>query len=308
MKTIDMKTINRIDISRHYGLSNKKLFSIAELLYKKNRYHESVNTLKNLISSGYTTPEVKFLLARSYDKLSSHLKDIDYDDLAQKTYEELLQLPLKRRIRSRVQMRYNRFINRISEFNVNDYKAVMKSIELSEDEKKSPKAWFMLGSNFNIRKDVDFVITTYKNALELDPSYMLALFRLGYIYQYNKNDELSALHYYVRLVKIDPDSDCNESETTNARCIMDACNQMSKIYYKRNKYRKIVAVLNRAIAIQNEYLPTSALTLVKNLIYLSDISASHLNLKSRLDSYLKKNYYLSFNYLLNRYCKELTVA
>ena len=166
----------------------------------------------------------------------------------------------------------------------------------------------MLGSNFNIRKNVDFVISAYKNAVDLDPNYMLALFRLGYIYQFNKNDENRALKYYVRLVKLNPEDDLTESETTNARSLLNGCNQLGKIYFRKKEYRKIVAVFNHALKIRDEYLPISTLSSIRDLIYLADISATHINLKNKLNNHIKSNYYLSFSHLLDKYCKEVSVA
>ena len=303
-----MKTIKEIDGLQVDKLSNRRVYKLSRFLYRKNKLHESVNALKYLIRRGYSRPDVMFLLALCYDRISFLLKDIEYEDLAKETYEDLLQTCEKKRKRRNIMKEYNIFINRIYEFNEGEYNAYRKASQLKGDDMKTPKAWLLLGSNFNIRKDVDFVISSFQNAIVLDPNYMLALFRLGYVYQFNKNDENMALQYYVRLVKLNPGDDSNESETTNARCILEGCNQLGKIYFRKREYRKVVAVFNHALNVQNEYLQSSTLSLIRDLIYLADISANHINLKDKLDTHIKRNYYVSFNHLLNKYCREVSVA
>jgi hypothetical protein len=50
----------------------------------------------------------------------------------------------------------------------------------------------MLGANFPVRKDPMFVINAYKNAVRLNEHYILAMFRIGYLYQYYLQDNETA--------------------------------------------------------------------------------------------------------------------
>ena len=85
----------------------------------------------------------------------------------------------------------------------------------------SPKAWFMLGANFSVRKDPLFVINAFNNAIALNDKYISALFRLGYVYQYNMNDKNAALSLYLKVIKIPPYEDNIESESTNVKTILE---------------------------------------------------------------------------------------
>jgi tetratricopeptide (TPR) repeat protein len=305
---ISMKSLENIDPSQYDRLSNREIFSLSQFLYKKNKLFESVSALKFLIKRGYRNTDVRLQLARCYDRISFLLGDIEYEDLARETYEDILRTPLRRLKRRKILKCYNSLINRIYELHENEYNAFRKALQLKVENIKNPKIWMQLGANFNIRKNVDFVINAYQHALDLDPNYILALFRLGYIYQYNKNEEERALNYYTRLVKLHPEEDCNQSETSNARCILAGCNQLGKIYFEKKEYRKVVAVFNHALQIQDEYLAFSSLSSIRNLIYLADISATHINLRGTLDVYMKSRYYLSLNHLLNKYCTRISVA
>lgn len=303
-----MKSIEQSDQSQFNRLSNREIFRLSQFLYKKNKLFESVNALRFLIKRGYGNTDVRFLLARCYDRISFILDDIEYEDLARETYEGILRTTSRRLKRRKILKSYNRLINRIFELNEKEYNAFRKASQLKAENINNPKIWLQLGANFNIRKDVDFVIHAYQQALDLDADYILALFRLGYIYQCNKHDENMALHYYTRLVKLNPADDNHESETTNARCILDGCNQLGKIYFERKEHRKVVAVFNQALKIQDEYLPISALSSIRYLIYIADISAQHINLRGTLDAHMKSRYYLSLNYLINKYCTRVSVA
>jgi tetratricopeptide (TPR) repeat protein len=303
-----MKSLEQIDQSLFNRLSNREIFRLSQFLYKRNKLFESVNALRFLITRGYGNTDVRLLLARCYDRISFLLEDIEYEDLARETYEDILRTTLGRFKRRKILKNYNGLINRIFELHEKEYKAFKKASQLKAENIKNPKIWLQLGANFNIRKDVDFVINAYQQALDLDSNYILALFRLGYIYHCNKHDQSRALHYYTRLVKLNPADDYHESETTNARCILDGCNQLGKIYFERKEHRKVVAVFNQALKIQDEYLPISALSSIRYLIYIADISANHINLKNTLDAHMKSRYYLSLNYLINKYCTRVSVA
>lgn len=287
--------------------SNRAIYRSARTWYKKNKLHESVRALQYLLNRQYAPFKVKVLLARCYERLSFLLRDIEYEDLAREIYENIITTARRRR-RRKVIREYNRLMNRIYELNDNEYRAFIKAHQLHMEQSPSPKKWLLLGSNFNIRKDVDFVINAYRNAIELDPNYIMALYRLGYVYQFNKGDEQSAIPYYIRLVKLDPADDHNESETTNARCILDGCNQLGRIYFHKKEYRKVIALFNQALRIQSEFLPSGVLSCIRDLIYFADLSAKQIQISDTLDTHLKRVYYFSFNQLLNKYCREITVA
>jgi len=303
-----LNTISSIDVTAYYQQSPRKMFRQARSLFRKNRIHDAIAILKALLKQGHDPVSVQGMIAQCYDRLSFLTRDIECEDLAKLTYEKLLGMDLKRRQKRRIQKEYDRFINRIYELGEPDYKAFMKARQLRNREIKTPKAWMMLGSNFNIRKDVDFVINAYKNALELDPQYILALYKTGYVLQYNKQDADAALPYYVRVIKTDPESDENESLTTNARCILDACNQLGKLYYARGEYRKVVAVFNHALKTQAAYLPQGVLLSIRELIYLADHSSTQLNLKERLDGHLRAHFDLTLTLMVQKYCKNISVA
>ncbi len=287
--------------------SNRAIYRSARKWYKENKLHESKSALRYLLNRQYAPFRVKVLLARCYERLSFLLKDIEYEDLAREIYEDII-ATARRRHRRKVTGEYNRLMNRIYELNENEYRAFIKARQLHTEQAPTPKKWLLLGSNFNIRKDVDFVINAYRNAIEIDPNYIMALYRLGYVYQFNKGNVQSAIPCYVRLVKLNPAEDHNESETDNARCVLDGCNQLGKIYFHRKEYRKVIALFNQALRIQSEFLPADILSGIRELIYLADLSAKQIQIRDTLDSHLKRVYYLSLNQLLSKYCREITVA
>lgn len=296
-----MNTFDRINISRYYELSDRQMMKRARKLYKKNKLHEALGLLTALQKKGAASPEVSYLLALNHDRMAFLMNDLEHEETAKQLYEKLLRSRLGFFQKRRVEKAYRRLLNRIQEFTETEYRAVHKASEMKERTVRTPKAWVLLGSNFNIRKDVDFVINAYRSAVEMDPNYILALFRLAYVYQFNKQDEREAMRCYIRLVKLDPAGDSNESETTNARCILEACNHLSLMFYRRSEYRKVVALFNRALEVQNDYLPISSLTLVKDLIYLAGLSAERANLREQMEGHMQERYELSFAQVVTSY-------
>lgn len=285
-------------------ISNKKVYKAAQKYYYRDYLDEAEYLLNTLINSGNAALEVKWLLAKVIDRIALMTDNEEYEDMAIKAYKELLNLNTKKRIHKKIQKEFNTVQERIHKYGEEEYKALEKASRLEKKTKLSPKSWFMLGSNFNIRKDPEFVINAYKNAINMDPKYMPALFRLGYIYQYTKDDDATALFYYIRLVKLNPEDDAYESETTNAKCILDACNNLVKIYYKQKEYKKVLYLLNRALTVQTKYLPPSMLSSVKQLILISREAAIELGNLYKLNIYLTNHYKTTLDELFHTYCKD----
>lgn len=300
-----MKPLRAINNYNYAHLSNRKLFRFARNLFKKNMLFESEEALKCLIHRGYKKTSVRLLQAQCYRRIAFLKQDIDYEDQSKKVYEEILSCSLRKLKRLKIESEYNELINKIKEFNDVEYNALNKARKLHGDSSLMPKSWMIMGNNFNIRKDVDFVIYAYTKALELDPDYMLALFRLGYVYQHNKNDFETAISFYVRLVKLDPAEDKNESAAINAKCILDVCNFLARYFFHKKAYRKVIAVFNRALEIHDAYLPDYSLSCLKDMIYFADRASDKCNLRKTLNLFLSDNYVVSLEELVSSYCTTL---
>ena len=182
--------------------------------------------------------------------------------------------------------------------NENEYKAQSKAEELKKSRNLSPKAWYMLGANFSVRKDPLFVINAYNQAIELNDKYIAALYRLGYIYQYNLNDTAKALGYYLKAVKINPYEDDIESETTNIKTILEACTEISGIYTAEKNFKKVISVFDHSFKIFTAYGDICSLLNMKRIISNTYHASRELDNFSALAKHVKKNFGYDFESIL----------
>jgi len=271
----------------------------AKSFYRKNRLHESLLILTRLKHHGYNEPEVILLIAKVYDRLTFLTSEAEYEEMTMETYAEIIKYcGSKRYVKKAVKLQ-NQFVKRISAFNENEYKAQSKAEELKNNKTLSPKAWFMLGANFSVRKDPLFVINAYNNAILLNDKYISALYRLGYIYQYNLNDRISALSYYLKVIKIYPYEDTIESETTNVKTILEACTEISEIYSSDYNFKKVISVFDHAFKIYTAYGDICTIHSIKKIISNAYIASNELNNLSALKNHVKLNFGYDFDTILN---------
>lgn len=76
----------------------------------------------------------------------------------------------------------------------------------------------------NAKEDWQDVITEYKKAIDIDPTYSLVYYNLGYAYEVTEDYE-NAIKYYNLYLKLDPNSSIAEQLQTN----------INKLEYKRDK-------------------------------------------------------------------------
>lgn len=245
-----MNSLNNTNI---VVIDHRKLLRRAKTLFRKNRLHESINILIKLKHHGYNNDDVNLLLARAYDRLAYLTSEAEYEDTALEKYEELIRYTGSRRYRKRAIKLRNSFTKRISSLNESEQKACSRAVEMKSHLPKSPKAWFMLGANFPIRKDPMFVINAYKNAVRLDKNYILALFRIGYLYHYYLQDPETSKGFYLRMIKIPPYEDSVEPEAINVKTILEGCNELSDIYLLSGDMKKVISVFDHALNIYKTY-------------------------------------------------------
>lgn len=286
------------------GLDYKRSMKEAVNFFKKNRLHESLTIINRLRHHGYDEPELILLAAQVYDRLTFLTSEAEYEELAMETFNEIIRYSDNKKYIKKAVKLQNIFMKRISSLNDEEFKAQSKAEELKNSRNMSPKAWFMLGANFSVRKDPLFVINALNNAIELNDKYISALYRLAYVYQYNMNDRNSALSLYLKIIKIHPYEDNIESESTNVKTILEACGEISGIYMFDDRYKKAISVFDHAFKIVMAYGDICSIHSIKKIIANAYASSIKLDNLSALKKHVKKN----FGYDLESILEELRIS
>jgi tetratricopeptide (TPR) repeat protein len=296
--------MNSIKSYNKIGINFTRSMRLAKSHYRKNRLHESLIVLLKLKHHGYDYPEVILLIAKVYDRLFYLTSEAEYEEKAFETFNEIIKYsPSKRYIKKAVKLQ-NEFVKRLSTLDENECKARTKAEEFRSNTPQSPKSWYMLGANFSVRKDPFFVINAYTNAVKLNDKYISALYRLGYVYQYNLNDTKSALGYYLKVIKITPYEDAIESESTNVKLILEACTEISEIYTSDEKYKKVISVFDHAFKIYMAYSDICSLHNIKKIINQAYLASVKINKLSALEKHIRTN----FGYDLDMILDELGIV
>lgn len=294
--------MNSIKYTNDIGVDFNRSMRFAKKLYRKNRLHDALSILLTLKHHGYEYPEVTLLTAKVYDRLYYLTSEADYEIMAVETYNEIIRYsPSRRYVRKAVKL-HNIFLKRISTLDENECKAQTKAEEYRYNKPHSPKAWYMLGANFSVRKDPYFVINALINAVKLNDKYISAFYRLGYIYQYNLNDNRNALGYYLKAIKIPPYEDSIESESTNVKIILEACSEIGRIYTSEEKYKKVISVFDHAFKIYMAYSDVCSLHSIKKLINDAYIASVRLGKLPAFEKHIKTNFGHDLDLLLDELC------
>ncbi|PKL18974.1 MAG: hypothetical protein CVV49_02980 [Spirochaetae bacterium HGW-Spirochaetae-5] len=280
------------------GLDYKRSMKEAVNFFKKNRLHESLAIINRLRHHGYDEPELILLTAQVYDRLTFLTSEAEYEELAIETFDEIIRYSDNKKYIKKAVKLQNNFMKRISALNEEEFKAQSKAEELKKARNMSPKAWFMLGANFSVRKDPLFVINALNNAIELNDKYISALYRLAYVYQYNMNDRNSALSLYLKIIKIQPYEDNIESESTNVKTILEACTEISGIYMFNDQYKKAISVFDHAFKIVMAYGDICSIHAIKKIIANAYTSSIKLDNLPALKKHVKKNFGYDFDSIL----------
>ncbi len=235
------------------GFNYRRSLRLAKSFYRKNRLLDAVSVLIKLRHHGYDDPEITLLAAQTYDKLTTLTSEAEYEELALELYDEIIRYSDDKKYVKKAAKLRDCFVQRLSQNNETETRARVKAEELKNSKIMSPKAWYMLGANFSARKDPLFVINAYNNAIQLNEKYISALYRLGYVYQYNLHDRVSALSLYLKAIKIEPYEDTIESESTNVKIILEACTEVSEIYNFDEQYQKVISVFDHSFKIYTAY-------------------------------------------------------
>lgn len=296
--------MNLFNHQNKIGFDLERSLRQAKSFYRKNLLHEALTILKKLKHHGYDEPEILYLTALIYDRLTLLTSEAEYEELLMETCDEIIKYTDNKKYIKKAIRLQNQFVKRISALDENEYKAQIKAVELQKTRAMSPKAWFMLGANFSVRKDPLFVINAYNNAIQLNSKYIAALFRLGYIYQYNLNDKLSALSLYLKAIKILPYEDTIESESTNVKTIIEACTEISEIYLADRNFSKTISVFDHAFKIYTAYMDICDIYSLKRLISNAYTASTELNNFSALKRHVDTN----FGYNLDALLDELRIG
>ncbi len=288
-------------------IDHRKLFRKAKSLFKKNRLHEAINILMKLKHHGYNHDEVNLLIARSYDKLAYLTSEAEYEDTALEKYEELIRYTGSRRYRKRAIKLRNSFSKRISSLSESEHKACSRAVEMKSNMPKSPKSWFMLGANFPVRKDPMFVINAYKNAARLNENYILALFRIGYLYQYYIQDSERAKSFYLRMIKIPPYEDVVEPEAVNVKTILEGCNELSEIYLQKGDMKKVISVYDHALSLFKTYSDITSLHDIKRITKNSCQASLSLDNMPALRKHVLSKFNINLDSLLSELGIDLNI-
>lgn len=276
----------------------KESLKLARKFYKKNRLHEAIGILARLKHHGYDLPLTSLTLAMAYDKVAYLSGDKEYEDMALEEYDEVINYSGSKKYRKKAIKLQNSLAKRISLLNENDYRAQEKAAELQTSSPRSAKSWFILGANFAVRKDPFFVINAFEKALELNPDYILALYRLGYIYHHNFGDMDTALKYYLRVIKINPFEDTTESESINVKAVIETCNELSDIYMKKRLLNRVLSVCDYTLKFYSQYSDLCSSESIKNIMDNSCKAARRLKKSEALKKYISEKYKLDFDSLL----------
>ncbi len=278
---------------------HRQLLRKAKKLFRKNRLHESISILTKLKHHGFNTDEINLFIARAYDRLAFLTSEVEHEETAIEKYDEIIRYTGSRRYRKRAIKLRNRITDRISSLNESEKKACNRADEMMCNLPKSPKAWFMLGANFPVRKDPVFVINAYINAVKLNENYILALFRIGYLYHYYLKDPDTAAGFYLRLIKIPPYEDTIEPEAVNVKTLLEGCSELSDIYLQRNNMEKIISVFDHAMNIYRTYPDICSPHDIKRIIKNSHRAALSLDKLPALKKHVSSRYNIDLDMIFN---------
>jgi tetratricopeptide (TPR) repeat protein len=291
--------MNSIKNFNEIGLDYKQNMKQAKRLFRKNLLHDSLSIISKLKHHGYNDPELLLFMARVCEKLTLLTSDIEFANLAIEAYTEIIKYSNSNRYKKKADKLQKLFIKKISPTGKDPVKAQNKANELRFNNTNSPKAWFMLGANFSVRQDPHFVISAYKNAVKLNDKYISALYRLGYIYQYNLNDKSTALSYYLKAIKILPNEDNIETESANVKILFEACTEISMIYLADRKYNKVISAFDHAFKLFVLYSEICTLHSIKRIISNTYTASQKLNNIQALKKHVKNNFGYELDALLN---------
>ncbi len=135
----------------------------------------------------------------------------------------------------------------------------IKSLELNN---KDPEAYYNLGLNYQMLKQIELAIKYYKYALKINPNYLGAHNNLGLIYKIQEKFEEASTHFKTAIT-LEPDNP--ECLFNYANCLRDskrfseAKSYYSKAIFKNSKYKQ--AYLNWLSLIEeNNILDNSEIT------------------------------------------------
>jgi len=291
--------MNSIKNFNEIGLDYKQNIKQAKRLFRKNLLHDSLSIISKLKHHGYNDPELLLFMAKVCEKLTLLTSDIEFESMTVEAYNEIIKYSNSKRYIKKADKLQKLFIKKISPAEEHSNKAQSKAKELKFNETKSPKAWFMLGANFSVRQNPQFVISAYSNAVKLNEKYISALYRIGYVYQYNLNDKISALSYYLKAIKIQPHEDNIETESTNVKVIIEACTETSLIYLSERKYNKVISVFDHAFKLFVLYSEICTLHDIKRIISNTYSASQKLKNIPALRNHLKVNFGYELDALLN---------
>ncbi|MCL1833739.1 MAG: hypothetical protein FWG49_04475, partial [Leptospirales bacterium] len=285
------------------GLDYKQNLKQARRLNRKNLLKESLSVISKLKHHGYKDPELLLFMEKICWELSLLTSDIGYESMALEAHAEIINYSNNKRYIKKADKLHKHFVKKISPPDKDTGKALIKADELRVSKPKSPKAWFMLGANFSVRQDPHFVISAYSNAVKLNDKYISALYRIGYIYQYNLNDITSALSYYLKAIKIQPHEDEIESESTNVKIIIEACTEISAIYLSDKKYSKVISAFDHAFKLFVLYSDICTLHGIKKIVGNTYSASKNLDNIPALKNHVRIN----FGYDLDALLQELRI-
>jgi tetratricopeptide (TPR) repeat protein len=300
---LELLQMNSIENFDEIGLDYKQNIKQARRLYRKNLLKESLSIISKLRHHGYNEPELLLFMEKVCWELSLLTSDIEYESMALEAHTEIINYSNNKRYIKKADKLQKHFLKKISPAWEDAHKALSKANELQISKPKSPKAWFMLGANFTVRQNPQFVISAYSNAVRLNDKYISALYRIGYIYQYNLNDKTSALSYYLKAIKIQPHEDEIESESTNVKIIIEACTEVSAIYLSEKKYNKVISAFDHAFKLFVLYSDICTLHTIKKIIGNTYSASKKLNNIPAL----KKHVRINFGYDLDALLQELRI-
>jgi len=293
-----MNSLNNTNI---VVIDHRKLLRRAKALFRKNRLHEAISILMKLKHHGFENDGVNLLIARSYDKLAYLTSEAEYEDTALEKYEEIIRYTGSRRYRRNAIKLRNSFSRRISSLSDSEKKACSRAAEMKTNVPASPKAWFMLGANFPVRKDPMFVINAYKNAVRLNENYILAMFRIAYLYQYYLQDIETAKSFYLRMIKIPPYEDTVEPKSLNIKTILEGCNELSDIYFQSGEMNKVISVFNHSLNIFKTYSDISSLHDIKRITKNSFHASLSLDNLTSLKKHILECFCIDLDIVLNEF-------
>ncbi len=297
-----MNIVNRPDNTDI--IEKQKIIRQFKKFFRKNNLHAAESLLIKLMHHGYSDPDVKFLLARTYDRMAYLTGESEFEDRAMDLYDDLVNYSDNRKYRKKSEKAMNKLARRISKLNDDEKKAKFKAEEYSMRKPSSPKAWFILGANFSVRKDPMFVLNAYNNAIKLAPNYIMALFRAAYIYQHNLKDTDRAVKYYLKLIKTDPLSDNLEPESSNIKTIIEACNELSDIYFTRKEFSKVISIFNHLVSLYKHYSDQINSELLKRSLINTNRASEKLNNYGQL----KLHFLNSHNFDIVEFSKSLRIC